>query len=78
VLNPRPKVTNPRSKTSNFRAKRSRNQERADWFERLTGFRETSYDETRAKLTVSSSRLRSLVNGESYGIGELEWKGLRG
>jgi hypothetical protein len=43
-----------------------------DWFERLTGFRETSYDETRAKLAVSGDRLRSLVNGESYGTGQLE------
>ena len=43
-----------------------------DWFERLTGFRETDYDDTRAKLKVEGSRLRSLVNGKSYGIGELE------
>lgn len=43
-----------------------------DWFEKLTGFSETSYDDTRSKLKVEGSRLRSLVNGESYGIGELE------
>ncbi len=43
-----------------------------DWFERLTGFRETDYDDTRAKLVVEGSRLRSLINGKSYGIGELE------
>ena len=43
-----------------------------DWFERLTGFRETSYDDTRTKLKVNGSRLQSLVNGKSYGIGELE------
>ena len=43
-----------------------------DWFERLTGFRETDYDDTRAKLRVDGSRLRSLVNGKSYGIGKLE------
>jgi hypothetical protein len=43
-----------------------------DWFEKLTGFRETSYDDTRAKLAVEGNRLRSLVNGKSYGIGELE------
>jgi hypothetical protein len=43
-----------------------------DWFERLTGFRETSYDDTRAKLKVNGSRLQSLVNGKSYSIGELE------
>jgi hypothetical protein len=34
-----------------------------DWFEKLTGFRETTYDDTRAKLAVEGNRLRSLVNG---------------
>jgi hypothetical protein len=43
-----------------------------DWFERLTGFRETAYDDTRAKLEVDGRQLKSLVNGKSYGIGELE------
>jgi hypothetical protein len=43
-----------------------------DWFERLTGFRETSYDDTRAKLKVEGSQLQSLINGKRYGIGELE------
>jgi len=43
-----------------------------DWFEKLTGFRETDYDDTRAKLKVEGSRLRSLINGKDYGIGELE------
>jgi hypothetical protein len=43
-----------------------------DWFESITGFRETDYDGTRAKLVVEGSRLRSLTNGRSYGIGELE------
>jgi len=43
-----------------------------DWFEKLTGFRETSYDDTRAMLAVDGNRLRSVVNGKSYGIGELE------
>jgi hypothetical protein len=43
-----------------------------DWFERLTGFKETSYDETRQNLAVEGRRLKSLVNGKSYGIGELE------
>ena len=43
-----------------------------DWFEKLTGFRETSYDDTRAKLKVEGSQLQSLTNGKSYGIGELE------
>jgi hypothetical protein len=43
-----------------------------DWFERLTGFREESYHDTRAKLAVEDRRLRSLVNGASYAVGEFE------
>ena len=43
-----------------------------DWFEILTGFRETDYDDTRAKLKVEGNRLRSLVNDKDYGIGKLE------
>jgi len=48
-----------------------------DWFERLTGFREESYEATRAKLRVEGDRLQSLVNGKSYGIGEFELASLR-
>jgi hypothetical protein len=43
-----------------------------DWFESLTGFHETAYEDTRAKLEVEGDRLHSLVNGKSYGIGALE------
>lgn len=43
-----------------------------DWFERLTGFRETDYAKTRLQLEVNNGRLRSRANGKSYGIGELE------
>src|SRR4051812_34098705 len=43
-----------------------------DWFERLTGFRETSYEDTRRQLQVDGGQLRSLINAKSYGIGELE------
>jgi hypothetical protein len=43
-----------------------------DWFERLTGFKEAAYDDTRAKLKVDGRQLQSLINGKSYGIGELE------
>jgi hypothetical protein len=42
------------------------------WFESLTGFRESGYEDTRARLKVEGNRLHSLVNGKSYGIGELE------
>src|SRR5271166_618249 len=43
-----------------------------DWFERLTGFRESGYEETRARSEVEGGRLRSQINGTSYGIGQLE------
>jgi hypothetical protein len=43
-----------------------------DWFEKLTGFREAGYDETRAQLEMTGTRLRSRANGASYEIGELE------
>lgn len=43
-----------------------------DWFETLTGCRETDYVDTRAKLKVEGTRLRSLVNNKNYGIGGLE------
>jgi hypothetical protein len=43
-----------------------------DWFERLTGFREGGYEETRSRLAVAERRLRSLVNEKSFAIGEFE------
>jgi hypothetical protein len=43
-----------------------------DWFEKLTGFRETGYDDTRAKLKVEGCQLQSLINGKGYDIGDLE------
>ena len=45
-----------------------------DWFERLTGFRETAYADTRRRLKVDERQLNSLVNGKifSIGIGEFE------
>lgn len=42
------------------------------WFEQLTGFQEANYCDTRARLAVDGNRLRSLANGQSYGIGRLE------
>jgi hypothetical protein len=44
----------------------------SDWFERLVGFREKNYHETQRQLRVEGNRLHSLVNGKSYGIGELQ------
>ena len=43
-----------------------------DWFERLTGFRETGYEDTRRLLEVDGRQLRSHVNGRRYQIGDLE------
>ncbi|WP_315804248.1 hypothetical protein [Bradyrhizobium sp. SZCCHNS3002] len=43
-----------------------------DWFERLTGFKETDYASTRARLVCEDGRLTSLVNGKSYQTGRLE------
>ena len=42
-----------------------------DWFARLTGFREESYDVTRSRLVVEGDELVSTVNGSRYGIGTL-------
>jgi hypothetical protein len=43
-----------------------------DWFERLTGFKEGAYEETRRNLQVVDQRLHSKINGRSYVIGSLE------
>jgi hypothetical protein len=43
----------------------------ADWFERLTGFREDDYNSTQQRLAVEGDELVSRVNGKRYGIGEL-------
>lgn len=43
-----------------------------DWFEKLTGFRESRYEVTRSRLRVAGDRLHSEVNQQSYGIGTLE------
>lgn len=43
-----------------------------NWFERLTGFTESSYEATRQQLVIEGDRLRSRVNGAAYHIGALE------
>jgi hypothetical protein len=43
-----------------------------DWFERLTGFRESGIDAVQRHLRVEGDRLESSVNGSSYCIGRLE------
>jgi hypothetical protein len=53
-----------------------RSGEQVDWFERLFGFAEGPYAETQSRLTVEGSRLRSQINGKSYGIGRLDVESL--
>ena len=43
-----------------------------DWFEKLTGFKETAYEEPLDRLKVDGERLHSLVNHANYGIGDVE------
>lgn len=43
-----------------------------DWFERLTGFCETTYDETRGRLAIEDGMLVSTATGARHGIGQLE------
>lgn len=42
-----------------------------DWFERLTGFRETTYAETQARLSIAGGRLRNLRTGGRCAVGTL-------
>jgi hypothetical protein len=43
-----------------------------DWFEKLKGFREVSYEETRVQSEAADGKLRPRVNGTGFGFGELE------
>jgi hypothetical protein len=49
-----------------------------DWFERLTGFQEKGYAETRATLRVDGRHLVSLANGKRYDVGTFELVSLQG
>ncbi|KAB0678457.1 hypothetical protein [Aureimonas leprariae] len=42
-----------------------------DWFERLTGFRETSYAETQSRLSVVDGRLQCRGADRRFAVGEL-------
>jgi hypothetical protein len=48
-----------------------------DWFEQLTGFAESGYHETQARLAVEGRELVSRVTGQRHGIGELELASLQ-
>jgi hypothetical protein len=43
-----------------------------DWFERITGFREGSYEETQARLRVEDGRLINEKDGTGHAVGRLE------
>ena len=43
-----------------------------DWFEKITGFTETSYGETRNRLSVEGGWLQSRVTGRRFAVGRLE------
>ena len=43
-----------------------------DWFERITGFKESSYDETRERLSIVDGLLHSSGSSRTWGIGVLE------
>lgn len=43
-----------------------------DWFEKLMGFAETTYPETRSRMRVQGNKLVSLKNGAEYRTGVLE------
>ena len=45
---------------------------RPDWFERITGFAESSYAETRAHLKVEGDKLINVQTSRRYGMGNLE------
>ena len=48
-----------------------------DWFRRITGFAEGSYESTREKLAVEGQHLVSRVDGSRHGIGRFEMPTLR-
>jgi hypothetical protein len=44
-----------------------------DWFEKLTGFRETGYEETRARLEVQEGTLRRGSMARAMGLASSNW-----
>lgn len=42
-----------------------------DWFEKLTGFRETTYDDTRRGLTIQEGKLIGR-GGKAWSVGQIE------
>lgn len=48
-----------------------------DWFEKLTGFKESSYAETQQKLFFAESELYCPDNGKRYDLGQFEMPSLK-
>ena len=48
-----------------------------DWFERLMGFAETTYEDTQSLLELQGQDLVSLVNGRRCGVGAFEFVSLQ-
>lgn len=48
-----------------------------DWFEKLTGFKESDYASTKSLLQVKNGYLHSKVNGKSYAVGSFGMPSLR-
>ena len=43
-----------------------------DWFERITGFPETAYAQTKDRLSVHEGKLHSTASAKTFGVGDLE------
>lgn len=50
--------------------------EKMNWFERITGFSETDYDRTQARLRVVDGRLHSSDSSRSWAVGDLSMPSL--
>jgi hypothetical protein len=55
---------------------KNRRPAKMNWFERLTGFEESTYDKTKRQLEIDGTTLRSKANGKTYNIGTFEMASL--
>lgn len=63
---------------ANSRCPKGRRPANMNWFERLTGFNESTYDNTKEQLEIDGTTLRSKANGKTYNIGMFEMASLGG
>ena len=61
---------------ANSRCPRSRIPANMNWFERLTGFEESTYDKTKKQLEIDGTTLRSKAKGKNYNVGMFEMASL--